>query len=213
VLLINHEARSCFSVLTYERSSPFVVNEVMIANDTQLTSALIRFRSFCRTWAPIPLRLIVGYGFWAHGYAKLVRGPESFIGVLHALAVPAPAVFGWITVAIELGGGLAILAGAFVSVVSVPMAAVLLTAAAAVHLPYGFSSIKLQAITPAGPQFGPPGYETALLYLACLATLVMGGAGPFAIDRLREARRADAEKSVRANQTVGAIKVRDPAQR
>ena len=27
-------------------------------------------------WAPIPLRLIVGYGFTAHGFAKLSRGPE-----------------------------------------------------------------------------------------------------------------------------------------
>ena len=25
-------------------------------------------------WAPIPLRLIVKYGFMAHGYAKLMKG-------------------------------------------------------------------------------------------------------------------------------------------
>jgi hypothetical protein len=37
-----------------------------------------------------------------------------------------------------------------------------------VHLPYGFSSIKLQTVTQAGAQFGQPGYETALLYLAAL---------------------------------------------
>jgi hypothetical protein len=36
-------------------------------------------------WAPVPMRLIVGYGFMAHGYAKLIRGPEHFVGVLHAL--------------------------------------------------------------------------------------------------------------------------------
>src|SRR5437868_2740605 len=47
---------------------------------------------------------------------------------------------------------------------------------------YGFSSIKLQAVTAAGAQFGPPGFETDLLYLACLATLVLGGSGPLAID-------------------------------
>jgi putative oxidoreductase len=40
------------------------------------------------------------------------------------------------------------------------------------------------AVTPAGPQFGPPGYEVSLLYLACLAALVMGGAGPFSVDGL-----------------------------
>ena len=53
------------------------------------------------------------------------------------------------------------------------------------HLPYGFSSIKLREVTSAGPQFGPPGYETNLLYIAALATLVLGGSGPFAFDRLR----------------------------
>ena len=62
------------------------------------------------------------------------------------------------------------------------MAAVLLVAALTVHLPFGFTSIKLLAITSSGPQFGPPGYETDLLYLACLAALVMGGAGPWAAD-------------------------------
>jgi putative oxidoreductase len=40
------------------------------------------------------------------------------------------------------------------------------------------------AVTAAGAQFGPPGYEVNLLYLACLAALVIGGAGPFAIDGL-----------------------------
>jgi hypothetical protein len=58
---------------------------------------------------------------------------------------------------------------------------VLLVAVFTVHLPYGFSSIKLMAVTSAGAVFGPPGYETDLLYLACLAALVAGGSGPLAI--------------------------------
>jgi putative oxidoreductase len=53
-----------------------------------------------------------------------------------------------------------------------------------VHLPYGFSSIKLQAVTAAGAQFGQPGYETDFLYLASLASLVISGAGPLSIDGL-----------------------------
>jgi putative oxidoreductase len=133
-------------------------------------------------WAAIPLRLIVGYGFMAHGYAKIVNGPDHFIAILHALGVPAPQLMGWLTILIELFGGLAVLAGAFVAVVSVPMAAILLVAIFTVHLPYGFSSVKLLAITAAGAQFGQPGYEVDLLYLACLAALVLGGAGPLAVD-------------------------------
>jgi putative oxidoreductase len=136
-------------------------------------------------WAALPLRLIVGYGFMAHGYAKLARGPEAFIGILAAIGIPAPKLMAWATIVVELLGGLSVLLGAFVTWAGVPMAAILLVAMFTVHLPNGFSSIKLQAITPAGAQFGQPGYETDLLYLACLAALALGGAGPFAVDGAR----------------------------
>jgi putative oxidoreductase len=135
-------------------------------------------------WAPIALRLVVGYGFMEHGWAKLARGPESFAHILQALGMPLPNVLAWATILVELIGGAAVLLGAFVPLVSIPMAAVLLVAIGTVHLPNGFSSIKLLDVTAAGAQFGPPGYETDLLYLACIAALVVGGPGPWAIDRL-----------------------------
>ena len=135
-------------------------------------------------WAPIPLRLIAGFGFMEHGFAKLSKGPDALAAILHALAVPAPHFMAWVTILTELLGGLAILLGAFVFLVSLPTAALLLVAIFSVHLPYGFSSIKLIAITATGAQFGPPGYECDLLYLACLAALVSGGSGPLAIDGL-----------------------------
>ena len=135
-------------------------------------------------WAAIPLRLIVGYGFIAHGYAKIARGPVHFIDTLNALGVPWPELMGWTTMLIEVVGGFAVLIGALIPLVSVPLAAILLVAAVTVHLPYGFSSIKLQSVTRDGPQFGKPGYETSLLYLAGLAALVLGGPGPLAAERL-----------------------------
>src|SRR5882762_7630450 len=140
-------------------------------------------------WAPVPLRLIVGYGFMEHGFAKLARGPEAFATILHAIGVPAPHLMAWSTILIEVLGGFAVILGAFVTLASVPMAVVLLVAIFTVHLPNGFSSIKLMAVTAAGAQFGPPGYETDLLYLACLAALVLGGPGPLAIDGLIRKRR------------------------
>jgi putative oxidoreductase len=133
-------------------------------------------------WAPIPLRLIVGFGFMAHGFAKLSKGPDAFAAILHAMGVPAPDVMARLTILVELLGGLAVMLGAFVWVVSLPMAAVLVVAILTVHLPYGFSSIKLIAVTPNGAQFGPPGYETDLLYIACLVALVLGGSGPLSVD-------------------------------
>ena len=139
-------------------------------------------------WAPLPLRLIVGFGFIAHGYAKFARGPDAFVAIVQAIGTPAPHLMAWLTIGIELAGGLAVLLGAFVPLVSLPMAAVLLVAIFTVHLPFGFTSIKLLAVTAAGPQFGPPGYETDLLYLACLVALVLGGSGPWAIDSLIASR-------------------------
>src|SRR5689334_8257589 len=97
---------------------------------------VIAARSTLRRWAVVPLRLIVGYGFIAHGYAKVVNGPERFAASLHALCVPAPHSMAWATIVIELLGGLAVLAGALVPLVSVPLAAILLVAAITVHVPY-----------------------------------------------------------------------------
>lgn len=135
-------------------------------------------------WVALPLRLIVGYGFMEHGFAKLSRGPDAFTAILYALHVPAPHLMAWVTILTELFGGLAILLGAFMTLASIPMAVLLFVAIFTVHLPYGFSSIKLKAVTAAGAQFGPVGYECNLLYLACLAALVLGGSGPFSIDGL-----------------------------
>ncbi len=150
--------------------------------------------SSLKHWSAIPLRAVVGYGFIAHGVAKLMNGPDHFASSLHALGVPWPNVMAWVTIASELGGGAAVLLGAYVAAVSVPLAAILLVAAITVHLPYGFTSIKLRAVTAAGPQFGPPGYETNLLYLAALATLLLGGPGPYAIDTLRRTRSTRTER-------------------
>lgn len=140
-------------------------------------------------WAPIPLRLIVGFGFMQHGFAKLNRGPEHFAAILQALGTPAPHLMAWISILTELIGGLAIFLGAFVTLASIPMAILLIVAIFTVHLRFGFSSIKLLAVTAAGPQLGPPGYETNLLYLACLAALVLGGSSPLSIDGLRASRK------------------------
>src|SRR5262249_50855540 len=136
----------------------------------------------CSRWAPLPSRLIVGFGFMEHGFAKLSKGPDAFAAILQAMGVPNPHVMAWFTILIELLGGFAVLLGAFVAIVSVPMVVVLLVAVFKVHLPYGFTSVKLIGVTATGAKFGPPGYEVNLLYIACLAALVMGGSGPFAVD-------------------------------
>jgi putative oxidoreductase len=152
-------------------------------------SLLSRFRHLAisplpvpAAWYAIPIRLIVGFGFMQHGYAKLARGPDDFIGVLHAIGVPAAFLAGWATIIVELLGGLLIFVGAFVPLATLPMLFVLLVAIFTVHLPNGFSSIKLQSFDSTGAHFGQPGYETDLLYVAGLLALCLGGAGSLSVD-------------------------------
>jgi putative oxidoreductase len=135
------------------------------------------------SWYALPLRLVVGYGFIEHGYAKLARGADDFVGILHAMGMPFAHLLGWATIVVEILGGLLILLGAFVPLIAVPMAVVLLVAIFTVHLPNGFSSIKLQSYEAGVAHFGQPGFETDLLYLAALVALSIGGAGPLSLDR------------------------------
>ena len=142
-------------------------------------------------WAPLLLRGIVGYGFMAHGFAKLARGPDNFTHILTALGMPFPALLSWATILLEVFGGAAFLLGALVTLVAIPSLIVLLVAIVTVHLPNGFSSIKLQSVDAMGAHFGQPGYETDLLYIACILALMLCGAGPLSVDSLIAPRIMD----------------------
>src|SRR5262249_49585768 len=133
-------------------------------------------------WYAIPLRLIVGLGFMQHGYAKFSRGADDFAAILHAMGLPFSELLSWATIIIEIIGGLLILLGSSVPLAASPMIVVLLVAILTVHLPNGFSSIKLMSYDATGAHFGPPGYETDLLYVAALLALCIGGAGPLSVD-------------------------------
>ena len=121
---------------------------------------------------------------------KLDRGVEFFAAALSGLGIPAAEFMAWITIVIEILGGLAVLAGAYIRLVSVPMTIVLLVAIFKVHWQFGFSSIKFLSASAAGLQFGKPGVECDLLYLACLATLLAGGTGLLAFDSWRRSASA-----------------------
>jgi len=142
-----------------------------------------------RAWALLPLRLMIGFGFASHGYAKLARGPDSFAPIVAALGMPAPQLTAWITTLVEFFGGLLLMVGGFVVPLSLPLAAIMLVAMFGIHLRYGFSSIRLKALTSAGAEFGPAGYELNLVYLAGIATLALGGPGPLSLDRFRLNRK------------------------
>jgi putative oxidoreductase len=132
--------------------------------------------------APLFLRLIIGVGFMAHGWAKLSRGPAGFEKLLIQVGSPLPHFTSWLVPLTELLGGCAILVGALVVFISVPLMITMLVAMLTVNVHYGFSSIKTIGLTPQGPLFGPPGYEINLLYIAGLLSLMLTGAGTFSVD-------------------------------
>jgi len=142
-----------------------------------------------RRWAPIPLRMILGVGFMVHGWAKWSRGPAAFAELLKQAHVPLPLANAWLVTLLEIFGGLALLIGACVTIISIPLILSMLGAMFTVNIKYGFSAVNTIGLTSAGPQFGPPGYEINLLYIAGLVVLILGGAGPLSIDAPRSRRR------------------------
>ena len=85
---------------------------------------------------------------------------------------------------------LAILVGAVRPLVSLPLAAILLVAAITVHLPFGFSSIKLPEVTAAGPHSAPLDHDQ------------IPPPGGTCHSRARRIRALRASTRLRANETV-----------
>ncbi len=141
--------------------------------------------------APLFPRFILGFGFVYHGFPKifLPGEREAFVGMLRTIGVPQPALMAWAVGALELVGGLALIAGAFVVIFGSLLTINMLVALFTVHLPQGFNFMHITGMTETGPTFGMPGYEVTLLYIAGLFVLILGGAGAFSVDRRRSRGR------------------------
>jgi putative oxidoreductase len=143
---------------------------------------------------PLALRLVIGYGSIAHGWAKMSRGVGGFEKLLIFLHVPFPHIMAWVVPVTELICGFAILAGLFIRISAIPMIFVMLTAIFTIHLKYGFSAIKTIGLSADGPLFGPPGFEVDLLYIAGLIALIILGSGALSIDSLVKGIRRERDK-------------------
>ncbi|HEX5555687.1 MAG TPA: DoxX family protein [Chitinophagaceae bacterium] len=139
--------------------------------------------------SPLCLRIIIGFGFMAHGWAKISRGTAGFEKLLSVLGVPLPHISALIVPYVELLGGAAILLGAWVAIAAIPLILTMLTAMITIQIHFGFSSVNTIGLTSKGPLFGPPGYEINLLYIAGLISLSLTGAGAFSIDHWIRGRK------------------------
>src|ERR1043166_2424426 len=100
------------------------------------------------TWAALPLELVAGVIFFAHGRQKS-RDPAGF--AQHALG-GIPLFLSFLVIAAELGGGLLLLAGLFVRFGAFSQVCVMAVAVSQVHWGNGLS--------------GPGGFEFPLALLA-----------------------------------------------
>jgi putative oxidoreductase len=141
-----------------------------------------------RSWALLPLRVIVGVGFLAHGMAKWQRGPEKFAKLLQLIGTPSPLATAWLVTGLEVLGGIAIIIGACVALASIPLFVSMVVAMLTIHVHYGFSAVNTVGLTATGPVFGPPGYEINLLYMCALAALAVAGPGALSVDQWLRSR-------------------------
>ena len=123
-------------------------------------------------WGVLPLRLVLGLVFVAHGAQKLFGfGLAGTAGFLGSLGVPLPTVAAAGLITVELLGGVALILGAWTRIVAALLAADMLVAILTVHLRGGF--------------FVPDGVEFVLTLLGGCLALVGLGPGPCSIDGAR----------------------------
>jgi len=117
------------------------------------------------------LRVVLGVIFVAHGWPKVgdVAGTAAFLG---GVGIPLPVIAAWVVTALELGGGILLLAGFLVTPVALLLTGHMLLGIITVHAARGFYVV--------GP--GAGGIEFNLLMAASLLMLVFGGPGLAALD-------------------------------
>jgi putative oxidoreductase len=115
------------------------------------------------------LRAALGTVFVAHGAQKLLGfGLAGTAGFLESLGVPFPALNAALLIGVEIGGGMALLAGLFTRLSGALLAFAMLVALVTVHLPNGY--------------FLPNGVEFVLTLLLASVALTQTGAGRYSLD-------------------------------
>ena len=128
--------------------------------------------SFCQSWSPRLLsvmRIIVGFLYMAHGGSKLLGFPAPFpmhINLFSLLGLAG---------VLELFGGALILLGLFTRPVAFILSGEMAVAYFMAHAPKAFWPLL-------------NGGEAAVLYCFVFLYLAAAGAGPWSLDRMRNAQ-------------------------
>ena len=133
-----------------------------------------------RAVAPVLLRLVLAVVLFAHGAQKAFGwfGGYGFEGTMSFFqSIGVPYVLGVLTIAIEVLGAAALVAGSLTRPVAVGAIAIMAGAVAKIHGANGFY------MNWSGQQAGE-GYELHLLLAGIAASLLVTGAGRLSLDRL-----------------------------
>jgi putative oxidoreductase len=115
------------------------------------------------------LRIALGVVFVMHGWQKLaVYGISGVAAGFGQMGFPFPMANAALITAVELGGGLLLLAGAGTRIVAAMLAFAMLVATLTVHLKAGF--------------YLPAGYEFTLTLMLVSLALAQTGAGRYSVD-------------------------------
>jgi len=121
------------------------------------------------------LRVVLGVIFVAHGGQKLfVYGVEGVAGGFAQAGIPMAQLMAPLVALLELGGGLALIAGLLTRLVALGLAFTMLVAMLVVHLKGGF--------------FNPNGIEFTLSLLASSTLFAITGGGSYSLDALLDRR-------------------------
>jgi len=125
------------------------------------------------------LRVLLGVVFFPHGAQKVLGwfGGYGFSGTMGFFTgmLHVPALFGFLAIAAEFAGAIALILGLFTRVAALGIAANMLVAVAMVHWQYGLF------MNWAGNQKGE-GFEFHLLAIGVAVVLIIRGAGKWAAD-------------------------------
>lgn len=130
----------------------------------QVEPALLR-------WGLVPLRVVVGLVFLAHGGQKLfVFGLGGTADIMGKLGLPLPSLSAAVVIAAELLGGFAILSGLYARWASAALAIEMVVAILVARVHGGF--------------FAPYGFEFELTLLGACLTFAALGSGGISLERM-----------------------------
>lgn len=146
-------------------------------------SKLQRWCEKVQPWAELPLRIVFGVVFIAHGGQKLFGwwggpGVEKFAGFLGQLGFAPAGFWSWAVSLVEFGGGILVLIGLLTPFAAALIAINMLVAMLAVHRPNGFFLAN-------------GGVEFTLILFAVAVYFTLSGAGKWSVDGLWGKRKAN----------------------